>query len=148
MSWQNVGPRPTAADFERFERLTGETVPTPVKWFLSNVVNGGYNSRIEVPVHDYEDQGESATVHEMFGIGHHDRSKDMAKVWEDFPADRLRHAWPLGVDPSGSVFMLMRTGAHKGQVRFMIWDEYCDPEYKKTYLVANNIEEFARMLVA
>jgi len=125
----------------KFEREIGQKVPDDIRWFLTNVVNGGWPGGEDFYVRMDAPDG-LVDIHNIYGIDHPESHFDLLTTIRQSPG-LLPHTWPIGHDTGGDLFIYMVDGPFKGQVRHLELDDDPDPE---PCLVAKDIMEFARIL--
>jgi hypothetical protein len=143
---KNSAPKPTPAAYAEFERQSKLQVPNAVRWFLENVVNGGWpEEEPELPINGLRGY-ERFIVHGLYGIGHPDDGYDMFRAIGWNSRKRLMHMWPIAFDPLGSKLYFIHSGPHAGQIRCMPVEYATDHDSEDSWFVVKDIVEMARML--
>jgi hypothetical protein len=125
-----------------FETASGRTLPNPARWFLTHECNGGapedgfYFLPTDDPNSEYEN------LHGVYGIDREQSLLTAIQWWPEFRQDM----WPIGWDDFNGKFVLLLEGPMKGQIRYMPYHYFVDPQIHDHFLVAENVQAFSEML--
>jgi hypothetical protein len=142
MIWHNAGKPLTSEAVHRFEIESGRELPSAARWFLTRECNGGWpGGDYYLPTEDPDNEYEN--LHGVYGIDHPIHNLLSAvQSWPDF----RKNMWPIGYDDFGGEFVLMLSGPMKGQIRFMPYERFVDPDSDEHFLIAKDVQAFSEML--
>ncbi|MFI5387725.1 MAG: SMI1/KNR4 family protein [Fimbriimonadales bacterium] len=146
MRWTSQGPKLSERDITVFERRSRQKVPAEIRWFLANKINGGHpKGGLEFSLVGF--RGNSGfCLHGINGINHPSPNYDVLYEVQHKAPWCIRWVWPVGYDVYNGAVVFVREGQHKGQIRFIPFEEGHRGPLMRSYFVDPDIATFARML--
>ena len=146
MNWSASGPKLCDLDIAEFEKAAGRPLPGQVRWFLTEIVNGGgpKDRDLWIPIGDPRDP--EADVLYLFAINAPKNGSDLLKSLTYYTAPMFQSGWPIGYDSYNCTYLFYEKGPYAGQVRYMPHQESQGLGPGKSFAVAGSMAEFAALI--